>query len=103
MITASSPLAHVRVTGNTLVITSDSDITYPEDDLLDIVEDKKIIDVLSRKRATVLTKIEDNMIPRFSQGYIVEDTPIFYESDEVEALVKSCDWSDFMKVKRVKI
>ncbi len=72
MITASSPLADVKVTGNTLVITSDSDITYLEDDIIDLLD-------------------------------VVEDTPIFYESDEVEALVKSCDWSDFMKVKRVKI
>lgn len=72
MITVSSPLADVKVTGNTLVITSDSDITYPEDDIIDLLD-------------------------------VVEDTPIFYESDEVEALVKSCDWSDFMKVKRVKI
>lgn len=124
MITVSKPLAHVQVAGNVLVISSDSDsdITYnsSDDDFdgdlfsvytkeeiiskLDPIEDKKIIDIFMRERETRLTNI-DNMIPRYTRTACTKEeieNSVFYESDEVEEMVKNYDMINF-KVERVKI
>lgn len=120
MITVSKPLAHVQVAGNVLVVTidSDSDITYSSSDddfdgdpfsvytkeeiisKLDPIEDKKIIDIFMRERETRLTKI-----PKYTRTACTKEeieNSVFYESDEVEEMVKNCNVINF-KVECVKI
>ena len=57
-----------------------------------------------RERETRLTKIDD-MIPKYTRVECTKEeieNSVFYESDEVEEIIKNCDTIKF-KVERVKI